>query len=219
MTKNTLLQELWLEYVAALDKQFPGYSTYLNSPATKLDIQQTEEKMGITLPDELVQLYLLHNGDSNHLMGSFLGLPFLTLEEMHSHWNNWKELLENESEADMEQLSAFSTSIPKHQIKATYANRKWIPLSYDYSGNHIGIDLDPDVNGVIGQVINFGRDEDEKYVLAASLHDFLTLMIQLVKGLSFTIKMDEQYDQVVFMWQDDIHPIDGLKTIRKKTIH
>ncbi|MFJ9499072.1 SMI1/KNR4 family protein [Brevibacillus centrosporus] len=48
-------------------------------------------------------------------------------------------------------------------------NRYWLPISKDWGGNHLGLDLDPDEQGRMGQVINFGRDEEVKYVVALSL--------------------------------------------------
>ncbi len=63
-------------------------------------------------------------------------------------------------------------SIPQNTIKRKYFNIKWIPIFFDYSGNYIGIDLDPDTEGKKGQIIIFGRDEDIAYALANSLEDF-----------------------------------------------
>lgn len=46
----------------------------------------------------------------------------------------------------------------------------------DAGGNHIGIDLAPDRNGVVGQVIIFGCDEKIKYVVANSWADSLIML-------------------------------------------
>ena len=43
--------------------------------------------------------------------------------------------------------------------------------------NHIGIDFDPGPNGDHAQIIAFGRDEDEKKLIAS---DFATFVDQLV---------------------------------------
>lgn len=44
-----------------------------------------------------------------------------------------------------------------------------MPVFSDHGGNYIGIDLDPDSKGNKGQVINFGRDEQDMVVLAENL--------------------------------------------------
>ena len=53
-----------------------------------------------------------------------------------------------------------------------YTKPRWIPLTADGSGGHIGLDLDPWPGGRVGQIILFGRDEDVKIVLAESLAQF-----------------------------------------------
>ncbi|MFC4633227.1 SMI1/KNR4 family protein [Dokdonia ponticola] len=70
------------------------------------------------------------------------------------------------------------SSCPKDAIKKKYFHHKWIPLFHDYGGNFIGIDLDPDSNGVKGQIIIYGRDEEKMIVVAESFDKFLDLTIQ-----------------------------------------
>ncbi len=68
-------------------------------------------------------------------------------------------------------------SYPQDAIKPIYINLRWIPFSHDGAGNHLGIDLDPGATGIIGQVINFGTDEKNKFVIAPSLTDFMAWML------------------------------------------
>jgi hypothetical protein len=50
-------------------------------------------------------------------------------------------------------------------------------------GNYLGVDMAPGVQGHEGQVINFGRDEDVKAVLADSLAEVLEwLAVQAENG-------------------------------------
>jgi len=64
------------------------------------------------------------------------------------------------------------TSTPFGAIKLKYFHLKWLPIFSDGGGNFIGIDLDPDTNGKKNQVIVFGRDEEDMYVLADDLSGF-----------------------------------------------
>ncbi|MBX9852559.1 MAG: SMI1/KNR4 family protein [Cytophagaceae bacterium] len=72
------------------------------------------------------------------------------------------------------------TSYPDGAIKKKYFHIKWIPIISDYSGNYIGIDLDPDEKGIKGQVIVFGRDEEDMFVIANSWNEFLELTLKLI---------------------------------------
>lgn len=71
-----------------------------------------------------------------------------------------------------------TTSVPDSAIKQLYYHNKWVPIFGDYCGNYIGIDLDPDINGVRGQVIKYGRDEQQMHVLANSLAEYLKITKQ-----------------------------------------
>lgn len=81
---------------------------------------------------------------------------------------------------DFEKDIEFS-SIPANAIKKKYFHFKWLPVFSDYGGNYIGIDLDPDVNGKKGQIIIFGRDEENMIVLADNLDDFFSFVLKETK--------------------------------------
>ena len=72
------------------------------------------------------------------------------------------------------------TSTPDGAIKKKYFHIKWIPLTSDSGGNYIGIDLDPDEKGTKGQVIIFGRDEEDMFVLANSWNEFLDYNLEII---------------------------------------
>lgn len=61
------------------------------------------------------------------------------------------------------------TSNPKNAIQKKYFHYKWLPVFLDYGGNYLGIDLDPAAKGTKGQVINFGRDEEDMFVFAETM--------------------------------------------------
>ena len=92
--------------------------------------------------------------------------------------------------------------MPVGCIKQRYADLKWIPICEDGSGNHIGVDLDPDVNGKVGQVINFGRDEDDKHVLADSLKTFFERLTRIVNSDDFFIGEIED-EEVIFLGENN----------------
>jgi hypothetical protein len=58
-----------------------------------------------------------------------------------------------------------------------YANKKWIPFAVFMDSNYVGLDFDPKADGTVGQVINFGREEEQKSVLADSFAGFIRRFI------------------------------------------
>ena len=77
---------------------------------------------------------------------------------------------------------------PRDAVDPAYINRRWIPLTHDGSGNHIGLDFDPWPAGRIGQVILYGRDQDVKAVIAPSLGKFLGWVAGLLESGNFRLQ-------------------------------
>lgn len=197
---HTILKELEVEL-----KNY--FQPFLNAPATIEEIQYAESEMGIAFPDELRNLYLAHNGEDKSGPGLFFGLPFLSLDEVLDEWRIWKRIEED----DFFNFDAFS--IPTEYIKERYVNHYWIPISKDYGGNNLGIDVDPDEKGKVGQVINFGRDEEVKYVIANRISDLLLFILQTLKNKNFTIHQEEDYLYWSYGANDNIHFLDALFNI------
>lgn len=107
-------------------------------------------------------------------------MSFVNFEDMIYEWLGWEGLYGDESLNKPDRFSSF----PENTVKRLYCNRKWIPVAVDNGGNCIGIDLDPDISGKFGQVINFGRDEKKKYVFADSIEEFYQLLIDKKNILS-----------------------------------
>lgn len=148
----------------------------LRPGATKTTIRNLEAAAKVSLPDDVRESYLIHNGSepytgSNaYCPGILFGCPLDSIERVFKGLKFARKLHSELMKQDEEHSSGLAdraTSFPEGAIKLSYTNPSWVSLS-DSEPNNIGIDLDPGINGILGQVINFGRDEDNKYVLAQS---------------------------------------------------
>lgn len=74
------------------------------------------------------------------------------------------------------------TSYPEGAIQRTYFHLRWVPIIQDHGGNYIGVDLEPGPTGRRGQVIVFGRDEYDMFVLADDWEGFLDLILGLIES-------------------------------------
>jgi internalin A len=184
----TTLAAEWNDYREWL-KQIDPQLNLLNPEASKAQIQSLCKRFDFELPAELLELYSLNNGQSSTYAGStFIGLTFSDIDNLIASYNTWAELYYEERKPgetygdyfDYEQEGG--TSDPVGAIKVKYINIKWIPIFDVGGGNYIGIDLDPDRHGTYGQVINFGRDEEQKFVIADSLTSFLRLINNQIKS-------------------------------------
>lgn len=196
-----------------LGNEYPELDASLNPPATDADISRFESATGLAIPEELKQLYRLHNGESGNA-GLFFGLPFISIDEALAEWKVWESLAGSTASLDTS-----ITSVPANHIKEQYVNVRYIPISKDYGGNNIGIDLDPGPEGVSGQVINFGRDEDTRFVIAPSLAGFMEFILHHVKNgnYRFEINGDEEDDEPrSFLMKEpaNSHFLDTLKSLQ-----
>jgi internalin A len=151
-----------MDSLQRIAKKLPGGA--LRPGAQETDLEAAEAALGQKLPEEWRQLYRLHDGE-NGSVGALLGMSWLPLAEVVSNWRGWMDLLSEYQEEG----SHFS--VPPGAIQEHYIDRGWIPIAHDHGGNHLGIDLNPGPQGRPGQIINFGRDQEIKRVIAYGAAD------------------------------------------------
>jgi cell wall assembly regulator SMI1 len=155
----------------------------INEGASASELTKLEEHLGVDLPDEVKKFLSIHNGQSDDGAGIVFGEQILSTESIRRCWDDWRSIDEEEMNED---CAEFMESSPIGYIKPMYTNRKWIPLTHDWGGNHIGIDFDPDEKGSVGQIIAFGRDEDTKRLIASSFAEFITKLTSSLSEAKWT---------------------------------
>ncbi len=160
-----------------------------NPPASDAQLDAFERLVGLAMPQSWRQLYKWHDGENDDRFGHFYGIPLLPLKQAGTEWRNWKATL---AEFGGNRYVVPGAAWPKDAVDPAYTNPRWIPLTADGSGNHIGLDFDPWPGGRIGQVILFGRDEDVKVVLAESLGRFLAWVAELLESGNFRLTAERE---------------------------
>ena len=163
---------------------------YLNDGASSSQIESLELLTQLQLPQSVRSFYQVHDGEiafwknnNQASSGLFFGWELLPIKLIIEIWQTWSDI-----QVEMNQeLAEDMSSYPPDHIKNLYANNKWIPLVHDREGNHVGIDFDPDIRGIKGQVILFGRDEDEKRLLANSFEELIEKFIYFIKNKEWDI--------------------------------
>lgn len=200
-----MLIEYWSIYIRWLEQQFPLLYDSLIEGASEVQLIKFQETLGFELSKDFFDLYTLHNGSTkNETEGVFLGFKFLSLDEISLTMNNWKQYKND----------TIGSSWPKDTIKINYTNQKWVPIFSDFSGNHIGIDFHPAEKGQIGQVINFGRDQYNKFVIAQDLVSFFELISNEVLAGNVDGSITEEEPEVFsFGLRPQSHLTDDLRGI------
>jgi cell wall assembly regulator SMI1 len=186
-----MLEEDITPVLARLDAWYDGHlrpDRYVfNPPATDAELNGFERLVDVKFPRAYRQLYLWHDGENDDRWGHIYGLPLLPLKQAAIQWRSWIDVLAG---FNGNRYEIPGGAWPADTVDPAYINPRWIPLTHDGSGNHIGLDFDPWPNGRVGQVILFGRDEDVKAVIADSLGHFLEWIAGLLEGGNFRLESD-----------------------------
>jgi len=160
------MEAIWLRIESRLDKIAPQVLATLQPGASEAQIKTAQEFLSIEFPSSVKASYRIHNGQSSYEYGFFQGREFLSLERIQDEWKVWKDLLDDKNFANLQ-------SDPDLGIRSDWWNPLWIPLTYDGSGNHHCLDLNPAYGGVTGQIITMWHDSSEREIVAPSFFDWL----------------------------------------------
>lgn len=165
-----------------LDCHSPGVRQYLNGPADPAALDELERATGFRLPGEFRASYLIHDGSAEipglpYRVGRVIaGLPLLPLRRIRREWEAWAGYA-----ADEELLADLNPDYrrsPEGAVNAAYADRGWVPFAGE-GGHYLALDFAPGPRGAAGQVINFGRDDYVRYVIAPTFGGFLGFVANL----------------------------------------
>ncbi|KAG6867947.1 hypothetical protein C0993_009198 [Termitomyces sp. T159_Od127] len=164
------LASTWARIRTWLSREYPELGDTLNYGILPLDLAHIEAQFGFALPPVIRESYLCCDGQEAESAagcaeGLFYGLKLLPLEDVLQEWRFWREVDDDPATGANPRLRDAMQSIPPGWIRKSYSQRGWIPLIADKAGNYVGVDLNPDESGAVGQVIVFGRDFDTKVVL------------------------------------------------------
>lgn len=195
-----MIKTYWEKHCKWLQEQLPVAYESLNPPATPEDFRAFELHAGYEMPDRLKELYSLANGqDPDAITGIWWGMPFIPIQDMIKYHMSKEEPID---------MSDQDVSIPSDSIQLFNYTIKWIPFAEDGAFNYLAVDLDPAVNGKSGQIINCGRDERTKCVIAPDLLSFLIFMTDEIEKGNYSI-VDDGFGEKIFNYKS-AHLLDDL---------
>lgn len=187
------IEEYICENFEEWDLDDPVKEEYLDdyqeiSGASEEELVAFEEKFGITLPDEVKELYSYKNG-SNYLSilpcliderdMAFCLLSLQAIESTKHYFQNRDTLLTEFPEyftgEDIEKMK-------DSRIKPYLFNKRWIPFAEYCDSCFLMLDFDPDKEGKEGQILCYIHDPDEVVYIAESLKDLIFSIIREIKA-------------------------------------
>ncbi|HEY7371010.1 MAG TPA: SMI1/KNR4 family protein [Polyangia bacterium] len=181
--------ELWRRYVGWLGKNAPLAHANLAGPASGAQIAEVERVTGQALPEGVKDVWRLNNGQKETMIASTVNdaivciptLSLLSTELAISIWRDWDKL--RRTDVGIDELQSCGRSPEEGVVQPLYTHPGWIPLWSDPTGaDFIGVDLAPGPKGQRGQIINFGRDEEEHRCYAPRFEDLLQILLEEVEG-------------------------------------
>lgn len=196
-----------------LSQNFPAVFSTLRPGVSEEELDAFERILGQALPMDFRQLYLWHDGQEDigykqpQVTGVFGSLEFQPLASVQKWYENWLE--DPASLVELNELEEGQhTSHPSGHVQEQYINLGWVAFATSGSATYLAVDLSPGPLGERGQVINFGEDDNDKYVLGRSLEAFVTeYLARLEAG---RVQLVQPFDDGYWsMRMDHQNPEDG----------
>lgn len=168
----TTIADSWKLIAAALRVRPTSASAVLPAGASLDAVRRVETEVGVALPEDMRESYVLHNG-SNGLWICEQGflMPLMATGEgllgSYGVLDLWRAMSEVGEEMSRERSS------PSGPIRDDYWNRLWIPVTENECGDFVCVDLAPRTGGQHGQVIDWNHEQGATRVLAGSFGQWL----------------------------------------------
>ena len=186
-----------VEYVCEnfeeLDMDDPVEESYIDDyeeicGATDEDIKNFEEKFGISLPEDVKELYRYKNGSK------FFALFPCIIGERDMAFNLMSLEQVEKSKGYFQNKDALLTDFPDYftkediekmkdeRIKPYLFNKKWFPFAEYCDSCYLMLDFDPRVEGKEGQIICYIHDPDEVIYAAESLTELVENIMEEIES-------------------------------------
>ena len=156
--------------------------------ATDEDIKNFEEKFGISLPEDVKELYRYKNGSK------FFALFPCIIGERDMAFNLMSLEQVEKSKGYFQNKDALLTDYPDYftkediermkdeRIKPYLFNKKWFPFAEYCDSCYLMLDFDPGVEGKEGQIICYIHDPDEVVYVAGSLTELIENIMEEIES-------------------------------------
>ena len=155
--------------------------------ATDEEIKNFEEKFGISLPEDVKEIYRYKNGSK------FFSILPCVIDERDMAFNLMSLQAMEKSKGYFQNKDALLTDFPDYftdediermkdeRIKPYLFNKKWIPFAEYCDSCYLMLDFDPGKEGKEGQIICYIHDPDEVIYAAESLTELVDGIIEEIE--------------------------------------
>jgi cell wall assembly regulator SMI1 len=191
---------VWTKWLDVLEAHGFAARAMTRPGASTEDLDQVIQVSGIALPDDMLALYRLSNGqreswpsrkiDSGLTTDLFPMYRFLSTAQAAKEWQGWKDIFDQEGPSGMADHAEFVITPEPDKVSKEYWHPGWWPLARDGGGNLLAVDTAPQAAGRVGQIIVMGSDEDVRRVFAPGIVAYLDALS------AATLEMQQRDDHV-----------------------
>jgi ankyrin repeat protein/cell wall assembly regulator SMI1 len=172
----------WEEIEMILRKHRPRLARSLRKAASKENLSKVEQVLGLSLPEEFKEFYLLHDGqkaDAAPMVPPGAcgedGYRLLPLREALAEWRRWKKL------TDMGEFRGMKSG-PDKGVRDDWWSPGWVPFADNGRGDLLCLDMAPAPGGRRGQIITMNHASTKRERLAPSLAHWLSDLATFLKA-------------------------------------
>ena len=156
--------------------------------ATDEEIKNFEEKFGISLPEDVKELYRYKNGSK------FFSILPCVIDKRDMAFNLMSIQAMEKSKGYFQNKDALLTDYPDYftkediermkdeRIKPYLFNKKWFPFAEYCDSCYLMLDFDPRVEGKEGQIICYIHDPDEVVYVTGSLTELVENIMEEIES-------------------------------------
>jgi cell wall assembly regulator SMI1 len=169
--------EAWGLIEAAPRPRAAGTSPSLPAGASPDHLRRVEAELGVTLPADVRESYLLHDGsDGLWVCEQGFLMPLLAPGDgplgSYGVLDLWRGMLQ------VGEAMAGERSCPVGPVRDDWWNRLWVPVTENECGDFVCVDLAPGPGGRRGQVIEWNHEQGATRVLAGSFGGWLASLAE-----------------------------------------
>ena len=164
------MEQIWTRLKAWFRVNAPNYLENLQPGASKAQIQELEEFLGVKFPEDFKASYRIYNGEHTCGYGFMYGWDFLSIESIKEDWEWLKEVYDFKNAKDKGEKNLSSDFVSELDFDdISLWNPQLIPLARSCGADRDYLDLNP-VNEEenIGQVVRIWPFESRRKIVAPS---------------------------------------------------
>lgn len=155
----------WERLIDVVQALAPGADLDLRPPLPPDNLNRLLESIPEAAHGPLRRIYARGNGQgSGASFGLLSGLYWRSLGDLANSWAMACDLDE-----EYKNMTPGVPCVPADAMLPVWQSDGWISVAHDYGNLEVGIDMTPGPSGAVGQVVNWGPEYEDHFVLASDL--------------------------------------------------